>query len=448
MSRSSSSSTRNSLRYAVGESYMITTRNGAIQGEIIEKRASKEVRDKQKDGATISVTQLRHSECEYYIHFPSLDRRMDEWVAFDRIGEQSTDSGESGAHGHSHGNEQTDSFGKKKRRIDSKEALSTLAAASSSSISAAGASAADKKGDAEKNAQIAQLEKENEDMTKVKNIERITIGKYEVDAWYYSPYPEEYTGGDMLYICEYCLKYAKSRESMTKHSAQCKCLVPPGKEIYREDTVSMWEVDGSDHKIYCQNLCLLSKLFLDHKTLYYDVDPFLFYVLCEVDEFGSHIVGYFSKERVSADNNLACILTFPQYQRKGYGKLLISISYELTKLEGTTGSPEKPLSDLGKISYRSYWAYVIGKCFENDQDITMADIQATTGIKYDDVLSTLHSMNLLKSWKGQYVISIKQVFLDQQKLQARRIRLCDPKLLRWEPNNEKSDKPKGNARDK
>jgi hypothetical protein len=38
--------------------------------------------------------------------------------------------------------------------------------------------------------------------------------------------------------------------------------------------------------VYCQSLCLLSKLFLDHKTLYYDVDPFLFYVLCEVDEDG------------------------------------------------------------------------------------------------------------------------------------------------------------------
>jgi hypothetical protein len=31
-----------------------------------------------------------------------------------------------------------------------------------------------------------------------------------------------------------------------------------------------------------QSLCLLSKLFLDHKTLYYDVDPFLFYVMTEV----------------------------------------------------------------------------------------------------------------------------------------------------------------------
>ena len=39
-------------------------------------------------------------------------------------------------------------------------------------------------------------------------------------------------------------------------------------------------------KMYAQNLCLLAKLFLDHKTLYYDVDPFLFYVLCEKDAQG------------------------------------------------------------------------------------------------------------------------------------------------------------------
>jgi hypothetical protein len=49
-------------------------------------------------------------------------------------------------------------------------------------------------------------------------------------------------------------------------------------------------VDGKKNRVYCQNLCLLSKLFLDHKTLYYDVDPFLFYVLCEVDSDGYHMV--------------------------------------------------------------------------------------------------------------------------------------------------------------
>lgn len=48
----------------------------------------------------------------------------------------------------------------------------------------------------------------------------------------------------------------------------------------------MAQIDGTAEKVFCQNLCLFSKLFLDHKTLYYDVDPFLFYVFCEVDQDG------------------------------------------------------------------------------------------------------------------------------------------------------------------
>ena len=47
--------------------------------------------------------------------------------------------------------------------------------------------------------------------------------------------------------------------------------------------------------IYCQNLCLIAKLFLDHKTLQYDTEAFLFYVVTEVDDTGCHVVGYFSK---------------------------------------------------------------------------------------------------------------------------------------------------------
>ena len=42
-----------------------------------------------------------------------------------------------------------------------------------------------------------------------------------------------------------------------------------------------------------QSLCYLAKMFLDHKTLYYDVDVFYFYVMTKVDAHGYHVVGYF-----------------------------------------------------------------------------------------------------------------------------------------------------------
>lgn len=83
-------------------------------------------------------------------------------------------------------------------------------------------------------------------------------------------------------------------------------------------------------QLYCQNLCLLAKLFLDHKTLFFDVEPFLFYVLCECDQYGAQVVGYFSKEKESLDNyNVACILTLPPFQRKGYGTFLIAFSMHM-----------------------------------------------------------------------------------------------------------------------
>jgi hypothetical protein len=77
----------------------------------------------------------------------------------------------------------------------------------------------------------------------------------------------------------------------------------------RKEKVSVWEVDGQEKKTYCQNLCLLAKCFLDTKTLYYDVEPFLFYVMTVADSEGCHSVGYFSKEKSKYLNLLISLMS-------------------------------------------------------------------------------------------------------------------------------------------
>jgi histone acetyltransferase MYST1 len=188
----------------------------------------------------------------------------------------------------------------------------------------------------------------------------------------------------------------------------CAQVHPPGDEIYRSGNLSMFEIDGARARHFCQNLCLLAKLFLDHKTLYYDVDPFLFYVLCEWDDQGCHPVGYFSKEKFSAeDYNLACILTLPPYQRKGYGRFLIAFSYELSRKEGKVGTPERPLSDLGMVSYRSYWAHVLLSILQSHRGaISIKQLSEMSAIKTDDIISTLQALSLIKYWKGQHMIAV------------------------------------------
>jgi len=286
----------------------------------------------------------------------------------------------------------------------------------------------------------------NDDIvTRMKNIEMIELGKHRIRPWYFSPYPQEFTSLPCIYLCEFCLRFAKSRKCLERHKAKCNLRHPPGNEIYRKGTISFFEIDGRKNKMYAQNLCLLAKLFLDHKTLYYDTDPFLFYVMTEFDQRGFHIVGYFSKEKESTeDYNVACILTLPPYQRKGYGKLLIEFSYELSKFEGKSGSPEKPLSDLGLLSYRSYWSQTILDILIDTKptelgekpQITITEISELTSIKKEDVISTLQHLNLINYYKGQYIVTLAYEIVEahQRTAEKRKIRI-DSKCLHWTPKD-------------
>jgi histone acetyltransferase SAS3 len=294
-------------------------------------------------------------------------------------------------------------------------------------------------------------------------IECIEFGGWEIDTWYAAPYPEEYSRNRVLYICEFCLKYMNSDYVAWRHKLKCPVKHPPGDEIYRSGSVSVFEVDGRKNPVYCQNLCLLAKLFLGSKTLYYDVEPFLFYVLCEYDNLGYHFVGYFSKEkRASSQNNVSCILTLPIHQRKGYGNLLIDFSYLLTRVERKHGSPEKPLSDMGLVSYRNYWRLMMCEyllahlgdtigtnlggggrryCQHHNPNsckgLSIRQISDDTGLTPDDVVCALEGLRCLikDPQTGLYGFRIDLAYCRDyvSTWEAKNYVRLDPTALTWTP---------------
>ncbi|KAK2079808.1 nucleoside triphosphate pyrophosphohydrolase ham1 [Prototheca wickerhamii] len=293
---------------------------------------------------------------EYYVHYRKFNRRMDEWVSLENLDLNTVILPEpvDAADKHRFSSLLFARTRQQKRKVDEEHS--------------------EEEGEGHEDFDPQQL-REHEEFTKVKNIEEIELGQFEMETWYFSPFPPEFR--------------------------DCK-----GTEIYRNGKISMFEVDGRTAKGYCQNLCYLAKLFLDHKTLYWDVDLFLFYVMCECDERGAHITGYFSKEKNSEEGfNLACILTLPPYQRRGYGKFLISFSYELSKIEGKVGTPERPLSDLGLVSYRGYWTRVLLTLLKDREgSISIKELSDLTAFKTDDIISTLQHLNLIQYQKGQHVL--------------------------------------------
>lgn len=279
---------------------------------------------------------------------------------------------------------------------------------------------------------------------RMKNITAIQFGGLNIEAWYFSPYPEEFAGEQLLYICEFCLKYYGDEFMFRRHRSKCTLRHPPGNEIYRDsEDISFFEIDGKRQRTWSRNLCLLSKLFLDHKTLYYDVDPFLFYVMTKRDKYGHHLIGYFSKEKESADGyNVACILTLPQYQRKGYGRLLIQFSYELSKVEGKLGSPEKPLSDLGLLSYRQYWTEVVLDILVGYNDrrdpCSLETLGNTLAMTQMDVEHCLKHNKMLIYHKAEHKIVIPRKLMEfykasKEKEKVKPKRRINPSLIDWKP---------------
>ncbi|KAJ7582710.1 acyl-CoA N-acyltransferase [Mycena floridula] len=237
---------------------------------------------------------------------------------------------------------------------------------------------------------------EPSDGLKHRKFDLVVFGAYSIKPWYASPYPLDEpdiasgsgsraktparslqaaaNGGSatpdgeksFLWVCQFCFRYHYSTElqAWELHQKSCTKKCPPGTKVYCAGPHTIWRVDGKASPLYCQNLSMFGKLFLEVKTLFFDVSNFDFYILTETTSTGDHVLGYFSKEKVTYDDyNLATIITLPPYQRKGYGTLMIEFSYELSRRAGKIGSPEGPLSDLGLRSYLSFWVATLIRFF-------------------------------------------------------------------------------------
>ncbi|KAJ5468052.1 hypothetical protein N7475_005804 [Penicillium sp. IBT 31633x] len=266
-----------------------------------------------------------------------------------------------------------------------------------------------------------------------RNVDNVVLGDLLFKPWNQSIYPEDLVAKntDRLYVCRWCFRYSCNGEILEEHKHACEHrTTPPGTKVYDHGGYAVWEVDGQNHKLFGQNLSLFAKLFLDHKTVFFDVATFLYYILTFTDPNDSdsyHVLGFFSKEKLSWDaNNLACILIFPPYQHKQLGKLLMGVSYKLSGWDsngGCIGGPEKPLSELGNKSYVRFWAERIARfllrgkqssiSLESDQpkpsstpkgsrkrplreSMTVEELGLGTGMLTEDVITALKSMGLFE----------------------------------------------------
>ncbi|KAG6975178.1 hypothetical protein JG688_00002666 [Phytophthora aleatoria] len=402
----------------------------------------------------IDRTVLSNDQFKYYVHWHDFNRRMDEWINEHEIVRRGTDEETLKL-------QEKDAKEKEKEQRSKSRSKSKVggsgdkkdgAVASSTDPSARTRGQKRKTPDDqdftpqeeehdEHEGMDAASIREHEEVTKVKNVRFVEMGRFRMAAWYFSPFPKEfYPDGsiDCLHFCEFCMAFFRYKRELKVHQERRVCnRHPPGNEIYRHENLSVFEVDGAISKVYCQNLCYFAKLFLDHKTLYYDVDPFLFYIICEIDSRGFHPVGYFSKEKYSElGYNLACILTFPCHQRKGYGHFIIQFSYELSKKEEKVGSPEKPLSDLGLVSYRSYWTRELLRILRDypEMEVSIMELTRMTSIKNEDIIATLQHLNMIKYLGGQYVYVVPRQIVDAHltKLTKKGPQVV-PEKLHWAP---------------
>ena len=161
-----------SYAYSIGEKVRCQKR----EGETYETR----------DAEIIERRTLKDGSCQYYVHYTDFNRRLDEWVLAERLSRAMGSNAE------------------RKRKLDPAVAsLPTTNSASHHDEVTAG------------ELDVA-TQREHEAATRVKNINKIVLGKWEMQTWYFSPFPKIYCECDTLYFCETDLHFTRSRAALER----------------------------------------------------------------------------------------------------------------------------------------------------------------------------------------------------------------------------------------
>ncbi|KAG5489881.1 hypothetical protein GH5_00764 [Leishmania sp. Ghana 2012 LV757] len=215
--------------------------------------------------------------------------------------------------------------------------------------------------------------------------------------------------GDTIYLCDSCLSVFADAGHLQQHLQSCSyAFWIPGDEVYRDEArrFCVFSLDGRKPQCVAlaRRICLLSKLFLVDKVTLDDVHFFSFNALFEVDDEGFHFVGYFSKEWASCSsciNTLSCVMVLPPYRSKGYGSILVRLSYEIARMEGMVGTPERPLSKGGIALFRKVWReevlFAVFTLEERGTPVTVSELSKVSSLIIEDVLVALQDLHILFS---------------------------------------------------
>ncbi|KAG9040352.1 hypothetical protein FS837_000761, partial [Tulasnella sp. UAMH 9824] len=296
---------------------------------------------------------------EAYVHYVNTDKRLDEWVSEDRIHKlpKSEADAPSGSHGESQINGTRSIIGKRRRSRSPPGSTSRstrgpidMSATQTSAPARSSSPPPHRSHDHLQSTKEQDLEAamEHRRITAKRNFDKVIFGGWEMKTWYYSPYPvaddaeapplsssshppasgrkwrEKERGGSAEEGLDSPAPGPPTAPPQRAHGRTAELLAASGagRPGGSMDQAKLWVCDRCFkymregipwelHTLFCQNLALFGKLFIDVKTIFFDCDN----------------------------------------------------CYELSRRAGKLGTPARPLSDLGLRGYLSYWVATLVRFF-------------------------------------------------------------------------------------